>query len=235
MGARAAGGLADYVRVQVQGLYALPPGLPFDLGALTEPLAVAVHGVRLAGITPGDRVLVQGSGVIGLLATLVAQTQGATVMATARYPHQAEAAARFGAARVFPADGEGSKDLTAFAASEPFDVVLETVGGEADTLVQAPALVRPGGTVGVLGVFFHPPRLNALGLVLNEVRMIGSITYGRAPDGVADFARAVALLEANRALATSLITHRRPLDAIAEAYALADDKSSQALKVTVLP
>jgi threonine dehydrogenase-like Zn-dependent dehydrogenase len=235
MGARADGGLADYVCVQAEGLFALPSGMPFDTGALAEPLAVAVHGARIAQVEPGSRVLVQGSGVIGLLSALVAQSLGADVTATARYPHQAEAAGRFGASRVFTADADGSKALASFAAVEPFDVVIETVGGEADTLVHAPGLARPGGTVCVLGVFFHPPRLNALALVLNEVRMVGAITYGRGPDGVADFERAVALLDANRALAASLITHRRPLDAIAEAYALADDKSSKALKVTVQP
>jgi threonine dehydrogenase-like Zn-dependent dehydrogenase len=86
----------------------------------------------------------------------------------------------------------------------------------------------------VLGVFFQPALLNALALVLGEVRLVGSITYGRA-DGVADFDRAIALLDANRDLLGSLITHRRSLDAVAEAFALADDKTSKALKVTVQP
>jgi len=227
MGAAADGGLADYVRVPAASLFALPSGMPFDMSALTEPTAVAVHGARLAGVQPGDRVLVQGSGVIGLLSALVARSLGAQVTATARYPHQAEAAARFGASRVVAADEAGERDLAALARTAPFDVVIETVGGEGDTLVQAPSLVRPGGTVCVVGVFFQPPRLNALALVLNEVRMVGAITYSRA-DGLADFDRAIALLDAHRDLAASLITHRRPLGAVAEAYALADDKSSKA-------
>lgn len=235
MGAAADGGLADLVRAPAYALFALPSRMAFDAGALAEPMAVAVHGARVAGIKAGDRVLVQGSGVIGLLSAWVARSLGAEVTATARYPHQAEAAARFGASRVIPADKEHWHGLAELARARPFDVVLETVGGEADTLEQAPGLVRPGGTVCVLGVFFHPPRLNALALVLNEVRMVGAITYGRAPDGVADFDRALALLDADRDLAASLITHRRPLDDVAEAYALADDKASKALKVTVEP
>lgn len=228
------GGLAEYVAVPAYTLFALPADLPMAVGALTEPTAVAVHAVRLAEVRPGERVLVQGSGSIGLLTALAARAAGAHVVMTARYPHQAEAAPRFGAARVFAADEAGARELAAYAATEPFDAVIETVGGEADTLIQAPTLVRPGGRVCVVGIFFQPPRLNAFATVLNEVRLVGSATYGRA-EGVADFARAIALIVAHRDLVSGLITHRFPLAEIARAYATADDKGSHALKVTVEP
>ncbi len=228
------GGLAEYVAVPAYTLFALPADLPPAVGALTEPTAVAVHAVRLAEVQPGERVLVQGSGSIGLLSALAARAAGAQVTATARYPHQAEAAQRFGAARVFPADEAGAAELAAYAAAEPFDAVIETVGGEADTLVQAPALVRPGGRVCVVGIFFQPPRLNAFATVLKEVRLVGAATYGRA-EGVADFERAIALVAAHRELVSGLITHRFPLAEVARAYATADDKASRAVKVTVEP
>lgn len=228
------GGLAEYVAVPAYTLFALPADLPMAVGALTEPTAVAVHALRLTEVRPGERVLVQGSGSIGLLTALAVRAAGAHVVMTARYPHQAEAAHRFGAARVFPADEAGAKELAAYAATEPFDAVIETVGGEADTLVQAPTLVRPGGRVCVVGIFFQPPRLNAFATVLNEVRLVGAATYGRAA-GVADFARAIALVAAHRDLVSGLITHRFPLAEIARAYATADDKASHALKVTVEP
>jgi 2-desacetyl-2-hydroxyethyl bacteriochlorophyllide A dehydrogenase len=228
------GGLADHVVVPAYTLRRLPPELSGVQGALAEPMGVAVHAVRLAGVTPGDRALVQGSGVIGLLSTLAAREAGAEVTATARYPHQAEAAARFGAGTVVPADEAGERGLAERATREPFDVVIESVGGEADTLVQAPALVRPGGTVCVLGLFFRPPRVGARELVGKEVRLIGSAIYGQA-GGVPDFTRGIELLAANRDLTASLVTHRRPLDDVVEAYALADDKSSRALKVIVEP
>ncbi len=232
LGAQGHGGLADYVLTPAYALYHIPPGLDWPVAALAEPMAVAVHGARLAAVATGERVLVLGSGTIGLLSALVAAEAGAHVTATARYPHQAAMAARCGAARVIPADQ--TRELAALARADPFDVVIETVGGEADTLIQAPEIVRPSGRVCVLGVFLRPPPAGALALVLKEVRMIGAITYGRA-GGVADFDRAVALIAAHRGLLASLVTHRRPLDAVAEAYAIADDKTSRALKVTVEP
>jgi threonine dehydrogenase-like Zn-dependent dehydrogenase len=139
-----------------------------------------------------------------------------------------------GARRVLPADEAGERELMQLAAAAPFDVVLESVGGDANTLVQAPALVRAGGTVVVLGLFFQPPRIGAMALVGKEVRLVGSAIYSRA-GGVFDFDRGIDLLAANRELAASLITHQRPLDAVAEAFALADDKRSKALKVIVEP
>lgn len=228
------GGLAQYVRVPAYALFAAPVDLEMPVVALTEPAAVAVHAVRLVDVRAGERVLVLGSGAIGLLSALAAREAGAEVTATARYPHQIAAASAFGASQVFPTDEAGTRDLLAMVRTRPFDVVLETVGGESDTLEQAPALVRPTGRVCVLGVFFHPPRLNAIALVIREVRMVGSITYGRM-NGVADFDLATELLVRHRATAASLITHRAPLDGIASAYALADDKASLALKVTVEP
>jgi threonine dehydrogenase-like Zn-dependent dehydrogenase len=135
---------------------------------------------------------------------------------------------------VFATDEASERELSERAAREPFDIVIETVGGEADTLVQAPALVRPGGTVCVLGIFFQPPRVGALALVGKEVRLIGSVVYGRA-DGDFDFTRGIDLLAANRDLAASLISHRRPRAAVAVAFALADDKRSRALTVIVEP
>jgi threonine dehydrogenase-like Zn-dependent dehydrogenase len=221
--------------VPAYSLFALPPDLPAPLGALTEPLAVAVHAIRLTGITPGERVLIQGSGTIGLCCALVAREAGAQVVSTARYPHQAEAAARVGATRVVMADEAGGSELAALAAAEPFDSVIEAVGGQADTLVQAPTLARPGGRICVTGLFFSPPPLGALALVGREIRLFGAAVYGREGgiDGPADFARAISLLDRHRRLAASLISYRRPLAEVVEAYALADNKASKALKVII--
>src|SRR5207244_13207049 len=47
-------------------LYPLPDHLDFELGALVEPMAVAVHGIHLVNVAFGERVLVLGSGTIGL-------------------------------------------------------------------------------------------------------------------------------------------------------------------------
>jgi threonine dehydrogenase-like Zn-dependent dehydrogenase len=91
--------------------------------------------------------------------------------------------------------------------------------------------VRRGGTVVLLGVFTQPPRCPALALVVKEVRLVGSLTYGRVATR-ADFEVAIELLARTPALAR-LITHRFVLEELQPALEVAADKSRGAIKVTV--
>lgn len=228
------GGFADYVRVPASAVFPLPAKLDMAVAALAEPLAVAVHGLRLAPVLAGDRVAVLGAGTIGLMSVAAAQASGASeVWVTARYAHQAEAARRLGATRVFTGS-TAYTELADAASQRPPDVVVETVGGQADTLEQALPLVRRGGTVVVLGLFTSMPALNGILLVIKEIRILGSMTYGRTIAG-ADFERALEILSQRAQDFASIVTHRYPLEQIQAAFSTAADKHSGAIKVTVSP
>jgi 2-desacetyl-2-hydroxyethyl bacteriochlorophyllide A dehydrogenase len=234
LGTMVNGGFAEYVAMPAYALFPLPSELGWDVGALSEPLAVCVHAVRLAGVRLGERVLVLGAGSIGLLAVVAARAAGAAeVLITARYPHQAAAAEALGG-RPFATTFEDSARLSDFAREYPIDAVIETVGGAADTVNEAVQLVRPGGVVSVLGVFTGSVSCNGLLLVLKEVQIIGSLTYGRVGPR-ADFDVATDLLARDHARVRRLITHRFDLDRIGEAFATAADKRSGAIKVTITP
>jgi len=58
----------------------LPDNVSFEEGALLEPLSVAVHACRRAGITIGQSVLICGAGPIGLLNLLTAKAMGAALV-----------------------------------------------------------------------------------------------------------------------------------------------------------
>lgn len=232
LGTMADGGFADFLCVPAYTLFRIPGGLSFDVAALAEPLAVAVHGLRIAGMAAGDHVLVLGAGTIGLLTVAAARASGAgEIWVSARHPHQAESARRLGATRVF--SGEKSEfELDAATQERAPDLVVETVGGGANTLSQAIQAVRRGGVVVVLGVFTTQPSINGILLVLKEVRVIGSMTYGRTV-ARADFDRALQLLAAEPETFSALITHRFELAELAQAFATAADKRSGAIKVSV--
>jgi 2-desacetyl-2-hydroxyethyl bacteriochlorophyllide A dehydrogenase len=231
LGTHAGGGFAEYVGMPAYALFKLPADLDWATAALTEPLAVGVHGVRLGNVRLGDRVLVLGAGTIGLLAALAARAAGAAeVLITARHPHQRQAAERIGA-RPF---AEGGDELQAYAFDHAVDVTIETVGGEADTLNEALYCTRPGGSVVVLGVFTGQPRINALVALLKEIRLIGSIMYGRH-GARADFDVALEVLRQNREAAATLITHRLPLPRIGDGFRIAADKREKSIKVTIEP
>ncbi|MFM7143604.1 MAG: zinc-binding dehydrogenase [Alphaproteobacteria bacterium] len=225
------GGFADYLVTTERHLFPVPAGVDDETAQLAEPLAVSIHAARLAGLSLGQRVLVLGAGTIGLTAVVAARRGGAgEILVTARRPHQREAALALGATRVFdPTDGE----LASYCFDHPVDVVLETVGDANSSLNDAISCVRPGGSVAVLGVFTQAPLLNALFLMMKEVRLVGSMCYGRR-DGRADFELALDVLASEgEKLRSTMITHRFPLDRIADGFAAANDKSSGSIKVSI--
>jgi 2-desacetyl-2-hydroxyethyl bacteriochlorophyllide A dehydrogenase len=225
------GGFADYVRIPARHCFRTPPGVSAPVAALSEPLAVAVHGVRLAPVAIGARVLVLGAGTIGLMAVLAARAGGAgEILVTARRPQQRDTARRLGADRVF-GDTETAA-LEAAARETPIDVVIETVGGAADTLAQAIGACRAGGTICVLGVFTGTVPLAPTALVAKELTVKGSMVYNRR-DGRADFEITQDLLAREHGRLEAVVTHRLPLAEAACAFALAGDKTSGSIKVTL--
>jgi len=235
-GLNAPGGLREYMTLPSYTMYRLPPEVDFELGALCEPLAVSVHGLRLVDIRFGDRVNVLGAGAIGLTAIVAAKEMGATyVAATARHPQQKEMAKSLGADEVFDATAEGVQRMTAATGGGGADVVVETVGGHnGETLAQAFQAVAIGGRISVLGAFTKPVQLHPIMFFLKEPKVVGSNCYGRLGRH-SDYELAIEIMRRNATRMKAMITHRYGLDQIAEAYATADDKSTGAIKVTITP
>jgi 2-desacetyl-2-hydroxyethyl bacteriochlorophyllide A dehydrogenase len=226
------GGFAEHIRIPARHCFPIPAGLDFAAAALSEPLAVAVHGVRIGGLALGQRVLVLGAGTIGLAAVIAARAGGAgEVLVTARRPQQRAAARALGADRVLDdADEEGLREAVQ---ESPVDLVIETVGGGADTLSTAATACRPGGVVVVLGVFTTAVPFPALFVLVKELRLQGSMVYNRIGSR-ADFELVEDLLARDgRRLGDLLITHRFALDDIASAFRVAADKTSGSIKVTI--
>jgi threonine dehydrogenase-like Zn-dependent dehydrogenase len=235
LGVHLPGGFAEHVVVPAQRAWRVPDDLPGPVAALAEPVAVAVHGVRRGALESGQRVLVLGAGNVGLLTLVAARRLGAgEVWISARHAHQAELARGLGADRVLREEEASPLGLAALGASADIDLVVETVGGGADTLRAACHAIRPGGTISVVGVFFRDPGIEPLPLFLKEGTLAWSNCYQRAA-GRADFAEAVAILDAERERLAALLTHSVPLGEIERAFALASDKASGAIKVSVLP
>ena len=227
LGAYHPGGLADHITVPAHTLYRLPDNVDFETGALAEPLAVCVHGLHIVGLGAGERVLVLGSGSIGLFTVLAARHFGASeVIATYRHDHQGEAAEAMGATRILKDSEIGSLKRGSV------DVVVETVGGNAPTLSQGLGLVRFGGRVSVLGLFTQPVEVDALSLMRNEITVTGGMTYCR-PGQQSDFDVALGIIAADPERARRIITHRFPLDDAGSAFATAADKKQGSLKVHV--
>jgi 2-desacetyl-2-hydroxyethyl bacteriochlorophyllide A dehydrogenase len=229
------GGMAEAMLVPARRCFRAPRDLAPPVAALAEPMAVALHGLRRGGLVAGQRVLVLGAGAIGLVTLVAARRLGAReVVVSARHPHQAELARRFGATRVLTEAEAAVEKLAFLPAAERPELVVETVGGAADTLRAAVAAVAPGGCVSVLGLFTRPVALDGYALFAREVTLAFSNCYERG-GARADFEEAVALVADERERLAALVTHTVPLADVGRAYATALDKRAGALKVSVLP
>src|SRR5437879_2238804 len=130
------------------------------------------------------------------------------------------------------ANGAGAQEMAKSGGGA--DIVVETVGGSADTLAQALTLVAPRGRVCMLGVFTAPVQLHPLLLTLREATIVGSNCYNRT-GAQSDYEIAIEITRREGESLRSIITHRFPLPSVAEAYETADDKKSGAIKVMVAP
>ena len=220
MGVGLDGGMADEVLVPERALVRLPAGLPLRDASLVEPLAVSLHGLRKAGLRGGTRVAVVGAGTIGLCAVAVAVSAGADVTLLARHDHQREAGERLGASVAEP--------------GADYDLVVEAAGAPA-ALERAVTLCRPGGSVVLVATYWDGKlELPAFATCLREITIVPSSLYSRTGAG-RDVDLAAALLAGRPEIARTLITHRFPLDAAAEAFACAADRSSGVIKVVLEP
>jgi threonine dehydrogenase-like Zn-dependent dehydrogenase len=230
------GAFADFIQRHPAGLFRLPPGMSAEQGALVEPLAVGVHAIRRARMAAGATVVIVGAGTIGLMTLLAARALGADkVYVVARHAHQAAAARTFGAATAVQAEGADAvsliRDLTDGVGA---DIVIEAVGRHAEPLELAWQLVRPQGSVAVLGIFPQPVLLNLMRPILREVSITFPICYG-VIDGRHDFEVAIEIIASGRVTTDGIVTHRFPLEQAAAAFRTAADKSSGSLKVHIRP
>lgn len=175
------GGYAEYAVAMAPWCVPLPSGLTDDDAALAEPMAVGLHGVRMAGITPGDTVLVIGAGAVGLAVAYWARRAGAgRVIMTASSTRREGLAAQMGATDfLIPAEGETlSEALTGLLAGRKADIVFECAGvsGMIDTSVSC---VKRGGLIVVLGICMAPDPVSTFPAVLNEVTIKFSFVADR--------------------------------------------------------
>src|SRR5579863_5117131 len=144
IGDTVAGAFAEYVAVPAVNAHRLPDGMDGQAGAMVEPLACAVHGLRRLGPVFGDAVVLTGAGTMGLLLLQLLVHAGAgPVTVVDRVPERLEVAAQLGAARVVG-------DLAQLA-GERYEIAIDATGVPA-VLQAASDLLDRGGRLLVFGV-----------------------------------------------------------------------------------
>ena len=207
------GGMADSMVVESGNIVPLPAGVDPSNGALVEPLACSLHAFQRGSVARGSRVAVIGGGSIGLGAAAVARWLDCPVDVAARHDAQVSAARAMGAG----VDPEGE-----------YDVVVEAAG-TTSAIESAISLVAPGGTIIFVSSHWEPVTFPQF-FTMKEPVIVSGATHHNA-----DMADAAQLLADLPEVPGALITHRLPLDRAADAFRIAADRASGAIKVVLEP
>lgn len=230
------GGFAEYVRVPAinvdRGVFKIAEGVSYEEASFMEPLACVLRGQKGLGLSPGQSVLVMGSGIAGLLHIGLARSSGAgLIMAADTIPFRLEMAREMGAHLTFKADEQMIDDLREANEGRLADLVIICFEGFIPLALKA---VEKGGTL----LFFAgasegatiPATINDL-FWRTERTLIS--TYGGSP---ADCSTALKLIQAGAIPVKKLITHRLGLSQAAEGFqAVCSPVEHQCIKVIIEP
>jgi (R,R)-butanediol dehydrogenase/meso-butanediol dehydrogenase/diacetyl reductase len=226
VGIDAPGALQQSWTVEQELIVRMPERLRLDHAALTEPVAVAAHDVRRAGVRAGDRALVVGGGPIGLLIATVATAQGADVLVSEPNPFRRELAARLGFAALDPLVEDVVARVDAWTAGAGADVAFEVSGNTAGLRAATHAL-RARGRLVVVAIHSEPVPVDLFRVFWRELELIGARVYERP-----DFERAVELLAKGIIPTQRLISTVEPIDRAPEAFGLLEE-GADVMKVLI--
>ena len=222
------GGYAEYMLSSARSCARVPRSLSLNDAALVEPLAVGLHGVGMAPVRPGDRVLVLGAGPIGLAATFWAERSGASrVVVAAPSTRRKDIALAMGCSD-FVLMGDGLAERTAEALGGAPDVVLECVGAPG-LFATSIDMVKPMGTVVILGLCTHHDHFMPATALFKEVK----IQFALATH-LRQFDAAINALSAGDVRPRAMVTDTISLDQLPENFEALRHRSLQC-KVLVAP
>jgi L-iditol 2-dehydrogenase len=213
------------------GMVRVPDAVDFEEASFVEPLNTCLKGVEMADIQAGDTVFVIGQGPIGLLFTRLAKLAGANVVTTDRIESRRELSRQFGASAALDPEDDVEQAIRTLSDGRGADLSIVAVPTTA-VIAQAFACVRPAGKV----LLFAQTRLNDLvevdagAVCMQEKALIGSYSSDITLQD-----RAADLIFSRQVDVRPLITHRFPLEAIADALELATRPREHSLKIMVTP
>jgi len=201
------GAFAEHVVVPARILYHLPDSFVFSEAALLEAVSVALHAVRVAEMKSGDKVLVVGAGMIGLLILQAARSAGAGQVLVADVDAtRLKLARQLGADETLHCSGaELAREVVRLTGGRGVDVSLEAVGRN-ETVSAAVDATRKGGTVALVGNITPEVTLPLQKVVSRQLRLQGSCA------SAGEYPQAIELIANGKIQVKPLITAVAPLE-----------------------
>jgi threonine dehydrogenase-like Zn-dependent dehydrogenase len=210
-------------------LLPIPEGLPYEVAALTEPLAVGLHGVNRAEAKAGDKVVVFGCGPIGLAMVLWLVDRGVTdVVAIDLADERLERATALGARATINPARETVRERLLELHGETRILNRNAVGTDAyidaagapSILSDVVGMAKMHARLVVTAAYMKPVEINLGAMLTTEMTITTAVGY---PTEMSDVLAALPRL---RDKAASLISHRYPFDTVIEALDVAGTPQS---------
>lgn len=219
----------ELVNLPVSNFRPIPQGMSFDQATLAEPLAIAMHSVRVASICAGETVAVIGAGPIGLMTIAALRATGAArVWAVEPVAHRRELARSMGADVVLEPD-DAVDQIRNDTGQRGVDCAIDCAAGE-HTTVQAIHLARNAGRVALTGIH-STPLVSMDGSAMRRKEL----TIYNMRRSNHETQEALDLLQAHPDWFAPTLTHSRALDQIDEAFAIAGQYRDGVGKMVVRP
>jgi L-iditol 2-dehydrogenase len=226
---RRAGAFAEYIVVPSRIVYRLPDNLSFAEAAMLEAVAVAVHAISLARVSPNSTALVVGAGMIGLLVTQSLRISGCSRVLVADIDSaRLKLAQDVGATDVLSAQAGLVAQVLQLSSGAGVDVAVEAVGRN-ETVGPAIESARKGGTVVLVGNISPEVTLPLQKVVTRQVRLQGSCA------SAGEYPQAMELLATGAIRVKPLITAIAPLDDGPQWFERLHAREPNLMKVVLTP
>ncbi len=206
----------------------IPAAISFAAAATLEPMAVAIHAVNMGRMQPGDRVAIMGCGPVGILTAMAARMAGAAFIAmTDPIPERRAHAMQFGADLV--ADPQACDAVEEIKrAAGLVDIAFEAAGTQ-EAIDDATLSVRPAGTAVIIGI----PSEDRISLWAHHLRRkeLNIIMSRRSSF---ELEPAIRMMAAGLIQPEKIVTHRFPLEKLAEGMQLVHNYGDGVLKAMIM-
>ncbi len=237
LGSRRDGGFAEYAAVPATNLLELSDGISFEVAAMLEPMAVAVHAMRRISFHKEDRIAVCGLGTIGLLLVMVLKEAGfENVIAIGNKESQREAVLKMGILTDCFFDsrkGDAGQWLMERTDGMGADVFFECVGKN-EAVSQAINLIAMSGKVCLVGNPFSDimiPRDIYWKILRNQLTVTGTWNSSFTGKPGDDWHYVTERLSDRRLMPEELITHRFSLEGLGEGFQIMKNKTEDYIKI----
>lgn len=197
------GVMADYAVIPEKLAYKISPSVPRHIACLAEPLACVLNGTTTVRAVPGETIVIQGAGPIGLLFAMLYKAAGAAVIISDVAEGRGQLALELGADRYVNPTKENLEEIVKQETGIGAAIVVDAVGSLLGSCIP---LVRKGGTILVFGLnTVAAATVRPAEIVMNEIEIRGTyIAKGTFP-------LAVKILEKNLLPIEKIVTHRLPI------------------------